>query len=283
MPTLDVNGTTLYFEDTGGPGEPLLFSHGLLWSARMFEAQVAHFRGRYRVIAWDHRGQGRSADGPGPSVPIETVTDDALALMDALGLGAVHFAGLSMGGFVGMRIAARHPERVRSLVLMETTAEPEPAENVPKYRRLNFVARWFGLGLVADRVMPIMFSRSFLSDPSRAAEVARWRKELVGNRRTIVHAVAGVIEREGVVDELARIRCPTLVIVGEEDVATVPAKSERLVAAMPGAVLRRIPAAGHSSSVEQPARIIAAMEAFYAGLEATGVSGPSAPRSAPSA
>lgn len=263
MPTLDVNGTTLHYEDTGGPGAPLLFSHGLLWSARMFEAQIAHFRGRFRVIAWDHRGQGRSADDAAPCVSIETVTQDALALMDALDLGAVHFAGLSMGGFVGMRLAARHPDRVASLVLMETTADPEPAENVPRYRALNFVARWFGLGLVADRVMPIMFSRTFLTDPARREERDRWRQELLRNRRTIVRAVQGVIEREGVTAELAAIRAPTLVIVGEEDVATVPAKAERIVAAVSGARLARIPAAGHSSSVEAPQAVIAAMEGFF--------------------
>jgi 3-oxoadipate enol-lactonase len=267
MPTLDVNGTTLFYEDTGGSGSPLLFSHGLLWSSRMFEAQIAHFRDRYRCVAWDHRGQGQSADSPERSVEIETATADAIALIEALRLPPVHLAGLSMGGFVAMRIAARRPELVHSLILMETTAEPEPAQNVSRYRRLAFVARWFGLGLVADKVMPIMFSRSFLSDPARAAEVARWRAELVGNRRSIVRAVIGVIEREGILGEIGRIRAPTLVIVGEEDTATVPAKAELIVASIPGAALRRIPKAGHSSSVENPSAICAVMEEFLANLD----------------
>jgi pimeloyl-ACP methyl ester carboxylesterase len=269
MPTLDVNGTTLFYEDTGGSGPPLLFSHGLLWSARMFEAQIAHFQGRFRVIAWDHRGQGRSADHDAPSVPVELVTADALALMDTLGLDAVHFAGLSMGGFVGMRLAARHPARVRSLVLMETTADPEPLENVPRYGRLNFVARWLGLGLVANPVMNIMFSKTFITDPAKAADRERWRKELLQNRRTIVRAVQGIIERAGVADECPRIVAPTTVLVGEEDVATVPAKAERLVSLIPGAVLERIPRAGHSSSVEQPELVIAAMERHFSRLAAT--------------
>jgi pimeloyl-ACP methyl ester carboxylesterase len=71
-----------------------------------------------------------------------------------------------------------------------------------------------------------------------------------------------VIERAGVVDELARITCPTLVLVGEEDVATVPAKSERIRDLIAGATLVRIPEAGHSSSVEQPAAVTAALAAF---------------------
>lgn len=271
MPILNCNGTTLHYTDTGGDGPPLLFSHGLLWSGRMFDAQITHFRDRYRCIAWDHRGQGQSADTSDRSVQIETVTADAIALIGALNLPPVHFAGLSMGGFVGMRIAARRPEFVRSLVLMETTADPEPAENVPKYRKLNFVARWFGLGLVADKVMPILFSKDFLTDPARAEERAHWRAVLIANRRSIVRAVNGVIERAGCTDELAKIRAPTLVIVGEEDVATVPAKAERIAAAIAGSRLVRIPKAGHSSSIEQPEAVCAAMEAFLNAL-------PGAPR-----
>lgn len=268
MSSVRVNGTALYFEDTGGPGETVLMSHGLLWSCRMFEAQMAALRDRYRVIAYDHRGQGRSAPEPGRVVSIETVTEDAIALIERLGVGPVHFCGLSMGGFVGMRLAARRPELVRSLVLIETTADPEPPENVPRYLRLAWVAEWLSLRLVATPVMKIMFGRTFLEDPSRAAERERWRGLLLQNRPDIVRALRGVVEREGVAHELAQIHCPTLVIVGEEDVATVPAKSERIRDAIHGATLIRIPGAGHSSSVEQPERVSAAIGAFLDGLPA---------------
>ena len=260
--SVDINGTTLWVEDTGGDGIPVLFAHGLLMSCRMFDAQVAALRGRYRCIGWDHRGQGQSAPGTGRVVSIEQVTDDTIALIRALGLPAVHFVGLSMGGFVGMRLAARHPALLRSLALLDTSADPEPAENVPRYRLLNVVARWFGLRAVAGRVMPIMFGRTFLGDPARAEERALWRQRLVGNRRAIWRAVNGVIERAGVADELAQVRTPTLVLVGEEDVATVPAKSERIRDLITGATLVRIPGAGHSSSVEQPAAVTAALETF---------------------
>lgn len=270
MPTIDVNGTTLYYEDTGGPGAPLLLSHGLLWSARMFEAQIEAFRPHFRVIAWDHRGQGRSADHPGPSVPVELVTADAIALMDALGVASAHVGGLSMGGFVAMRIAARHPERVRSLILLETSARPEDPAKIPGYRQLAGIARWLGLWLVAGTVMKIMFSASFLGDPARKAEIARWRKELVGNRRSIHRAVEGIVTRDGVLGELGKIQAPTLVIVGEEDTATTPAEAEEIAAAIPGAVLRRIPGAGHTSTVEEPARVNAAMLEHFRAVGAIG-------------
>lgn len=265
---LTVNGTALWVEDAGGDGPPLLFSHGLLMSGRMFDAQVAALQGRYRCIRWDHRGQGRSADVSGRAISIEQVTDDAVALIRALALPPAHFVGLSMGGFVGMRLAARHPELLRSLMLLDTSADAEPAENVPRYRLLNALTRWLGIRWVVGRVMPIMFGRTFLSDPAKAADRAHWRAQLAGNRPSIYRAVNGVVEREAVAPELGKIRCPTLVLVGEEDVATVPAKSERICALIAGAELVRIPGAGHSSSVEQPAAVTAALDAFLHRVDA---------------
>lgn len=268
MPKLAVNGTELYYEDSGGQGAPVVFSHGLLFDTRQFDAQVAALRGRRRCVAYDQRGQGRSADDPRRSIDIETVTADAVALLDALKLGPVHFCGLSMGGFVGLRLAARRPELLRSLVVMDTSAEPEPAQNVPRYRLLNVVARYFGLRLVAGSVMPILFSRSFLADPRRAADVAEQRRRLVANRRTIWRAVNGVIERQGVAHELGRIRVPTLVMVGEEDVATVPAKAEAIQAGIAAAELVRIPRAGHSAPIENPEAVSAALGAFLERVDA---------------
>src|SRR3546814_1843958 len=79
-----------------------------------------------------------------------------------------------------MRLGARRPDLIRSLILMETSADPESPENVPKYRKLNFIARWLGLGLVAGKVMPIMFSRDFMGDPARAAERRHWQQKQIG-------------------------------------------------------------------------------------------------------
>jgi len=259
---LTINGTSLWVEDSGGDGPPLLLSHGLLMSGRMFDAQVAALQAHYRCIRWDHRGQGRSADVSGRAISIEQCTDDALALIRALGLPPVHFVGLSMGGFVGMRLAARHPELIRSLTLLDTSADAEPVENVPRYQLLNTITRWIGLRWVVGRVMPIMFGRTFLTDPAKATARAHWRDQLAGNRRSIYRAVNGVVEREAVAHELANVRCPTLVLVGEEDVATVPAKAERIRDLIPGAELVRIPGAGHSSTVEQPEAVTAVVTRF---------------------
>ena len=179
MPTLDLNGTRLHYQDTGAGDETILFSHGLLWDHRMFAPQIEALRGDYRCVAYDHRGQGRSAVPSEATIPIDLLALDAIGLIEALGLGAVHVVGLSMGGFVGMRVAAWRPDLVRSLSLIETSADPEPRRNVPRYKALNLVVGVAGPQPVASRVMPIMFGRTFLDDPARAAEratgAASWR------------------------------------------------------------------------------------------------------------
>lgn len=265
MPRLSVNGTELFYEDSGpgSTGQTIVFAHGLLWDTRLFAAQVAHFAGRYRCIAYDHRGQGRSADDRAGSIGIETVYQDAVALLEALAPGPVHFVGLSMGGYVAMRLGVRRPDLLRSLILMATTGGSEPMANAPRYRRMNMVTRFFGLGLYADRLMPLFFGHSFLTDARRAADQATWRDRLARNRRGIWRAVNGVIEREGIAEaDLAGIGVPTLVLVGDEDLATPPAKAEWLHKVIDGSRLIRIPQAGHLAPVEQPARVNDAIEAF---------------------
>ncbi|MCS6837178.1 MAG: alpha/beta hydrolase [Anaerolineae bacterium] len=262
MPKIKVNGVELYYEEHGSGEETVVLSHGLLWSCRMFDKQIEALKDTYRVIAYDHRGQGQSQI-TAAGYDMDTLTEDAAALLLALKAAPCHFVGLSMGGFVGMRLAVRYPELLRSLVLIETTADEEPRENVPKYKLLNFLGRWLGFGVVADRVMPIMFGKTFLSDPARAEERAYWRSRLIQNDRIgTTRAVLGVVNRPSFYHELDKIKTRTLILVGDEDVATVPAKSERMRAKLPNAQLHIIPQAGHSSSVEQPEAVNAALRAF---------------------
>ncbi|CAN5919455.1 alpha/beta hydrolase [soil metagenome] len=268
MATIEVNGTRLFYVDTGpgSTGETIVFSHGLLWGTEMFEPQIESLRGRYRCVAWDHRGQGQSDPDPDRHcIGMELVWLDAVALIEALGLGAVHFCGLSMGGFVGMRMAARRPDLVRSLMLLETSGDPEPRENIARYRLLSNVVRYVGAWSVRSKVAPIMMGRSILTDASRRTELNRY-VAIMTRRTDIWRAVNGVIDRASMEPELARIQRPTVVVVGEEDLATPIGKAEKLVRAIAGATLVRIPRAGHSSTVEEPAAVTAALTAFLSSV-----------------
>lgn len=266
MPHFTSNGVSFYYEDTGGPGSAIVFSHGLMMSSRMWRAQIDALKGRYRCIAYDHRGQGQSSDPGGRSHDIETCYRDAVSLIEGLDARPCHFVGLSMGGFIGMRLAVRRPDLLYSLSLLETSAEPEPAENVGRYRLMARVAQWLGTRFVVDRVMPILFGRSFMTDPKMAEARASWRAEIASCPRSIVRAVRGVIEREGVLDQVGSIRLPTLIVVGDEDVATPPPKSRRIQQLIPGSRLAMIAAAGHSSPVEQPADVTRVLSDFLSTL-----------------
>jgi len=267
MATLELDGTFLYYEDTGpgSTGETIAFSHGLLWGTELFAPQIAALRGRYRCIAWDHRGQGKSGADRREHIGMELVWQDAVRLLESLGARSVHFCGLSMGGFVAMRMAARRPDLVRSLILLETSSDPEPVENVARYRLLSRVTRLLGPRLIKNKVAPIMLGKTILADKTRRDELARF-VDLMSRRRDIWRAVAGVVDRGGIHDELARITAPTLVMVGDEDAATPRPKAERIAAAITGAKLVSIPRAGHSSTVEEPALVTAAIEQFLQAL-----------------
>jgi pimeloyl-ACP methyl ester carboxylesterase len=266
MPIVRVNGASLYYEEHGNGPETVVLAHGLLWSCRMYDAQVAVLKEHYRCVAFDFRGQGQSEvthDG----YDMETLTRDTAALIEALHCAPCHFLGLSMGGFIGMRLAARRPELIRSLVLLETTADPEPGENIPRYKQLAFVTRWIGPGLVAGRVMPIMFGQKFMTDPARAEERRLWKQRGSGNHRVgITRALHGVLTRKGVSDEIGTIRVPTLIIVGDQDVAVPLINSQRLHEAIPGSRLVIIPGAGHTSTVEEPMAVNAAITDFLSSL-----------------
>ncbi|HFE45225.1 MAG TPA: alpha/beta fold hydrolase [Nannocystis exedens] len=269
MASISINDCDIYYEDSGGRGRPVVvLSHGLLWSTALFRAQVEGLRDRYRVICYDHRGQGRSSGQRGRSIPIETCYRDAAALIQALGVGPCHFGGLSMGGFVAIRLAIRRPDLLLSCALIATNADAESRANLRSYRRLNRIVRWFGIRPVADQVMPIMFGESFMRDPLRAAERAHWRAQLVTNRRSIHRAVNGAIERAGVSHDLQKIRTPTLIIGADEDIAITLDGSRRLHAAIPRSKLVVIEGVGHLSTVEAPQAVTTTLRDFLDTVEA---------------
>ncbi len=267
MPFVDLDDARLYYEDSGGDGPAVVFSHGLLLDRRMFDAQVAALRGTFRCIAYDHRGQGRSTSAPMRWIDMETCSRDAARLIDALDATPCHFVGLSMGGFVGLRLALRQPELLRSLTLLESSADPEPPENVPRYKLMNAIAKSLSIRLVAGRVQPILFGRSFLTDPERAFERKLWRERVIENARAVWPAVNGVIFRNGVYNEIDAICTPTLIAVGEEDVATIPEQSRRMHARIRGSQLEMIPRAGHSSAIENPAAVTQLLQSFLAQVD----------------
>lgn len=276
MPTVTVNGVDLHYEETGYGERTLLFAHGLLCSSAMFRRQMDLLGRRYRCIAFDFRCHGGSAAPPG-ECGIGTLCDDVAELIRLLVGAPCDYLGHSMGGFVGLNLALRRPDLVRSLTLINTTAEAETRFNVVKYRTLAFLARRLGLGVATGPVMGSLFGSRFRADPSNAAVCEEWRGRLRANDLAgILRAVEGVVRRTGILDRLDWLEVPTLIVAGADDVVTRPVHSRRMHEHIRGAGLHVLPGIGHFSPVEAPELVGSLIERFLATLPFPAVPSPNA-------
>ncbi|MFN7698254.1 MAG: alpha/beta fold hydrolase [Deltaproteobacteria bacterium] len=240
------------FVEVRGEGAPVVLWHSLLCDGGMWSGQLSALATRHRVINIDAPGHGRSSPTT-RGYTLEDCVDALFGVMDAAGVSAAALVGLSWGGMVAMRAALRRSERVRSLILLDTNANAESAEKLPRYRAMAFVARRLGaVPPLLDRLEPIFFSpRTRLERPEIVRE---FRERLAAmDPASIGHAVDCVeFDRRDIRRELVQVRCPTLVVCGVDDVATPIACSEEIVGAIPGSELALVPQAGHLSAWERP-------------------------------
>jgi 3-oxoadipate enol-lactonase len=262
MSEITVNGVTLFYGENGSGPETIVFSHSYLLDSTHFAPQIEALSDRYRCIAYDHRGHGRS-QAPKDGYDMETLYNDAVALIEALDCAPCHFVGLSVGGFIGIRIGIRRPELLSSLILMDTTAEAESQKNIKQFKRLVPIVRWLGWWPMINKVMSLLFTEKFLTDPRRQDEVRYW-KELItsGNKKALNQFGMGIFLRTSVFEELSTITVPTLIIVGEKDMARSVSEAQCTSEKIHGAKLVIIPDAGHICTIEEPAVVNAAIEEF---------------------
>lgn len=263
MPTFQRGHTTIHYTDTGAPaGKPdapvIFFGHGLLFSGWMFEPQIAALRSDYRCIAIDWRGQGSSPAALG-GYDMDTLTIDVYELLRHLDVSVVNFVGLSMGGFVGVRLAARHPEIVHSLALLNTSVGPEDPEKRKKYLLLTKAYRLTGPRPLRKQVAPIMLG----PDSQDAPWIDEWIDRLArADARGVARSVEAVAERDPCEAEAGRVIAPTLIIAGARDAAIPKEKSQAISELIPQAELHVVEDAGHSSSLEKPDEVTALLSGF---------------------
>jgi len=259
MPTATINGAEIYYEDVG-QGLPLLFLHALTFDTRMWADQVAALSRKYRCINMDFRGHGRSSM-PESEYSLEQFAEDVYGLMKELGIEQAHVAGSSLGGMVAMRLALAHPEVVRSLVLLGSSAQAEQAERAPQYEAMARIAREQGQEAIMQGVIPIFFSQAFIEGQPQKLEAFKEEFRNV-NSEGVYRATLAVTRRRDICEEIKSIRAPTLIIVGEQDLAEPVSEAETIQRQIAGSRLEKIAGAGHITCLEEPEKVTALIEEF---------------------
>ena len=243
---IDVNGITAHYA-IEGQGPWVTLSHSLACNLGMWDDQVGVLARRFKVLRYDTRGHGQSSAPPG-EYTLEQLADDAKALFDALGIRQTHWIGLSMGGMIGQTFALRYPGIFRSMVLADTTSRRAPDAAKLWGDRIR-IAREQGMGPLVEPTLARWFT-----EPYRKAQPAVVEHIAAGIRATPPAGYAGccdAISKIDVTDRLHEIECPTLVVVGEQDMGTPPAMARAIAENLPGAELKIIPSAAHLSNIEQ--------------------------------
>ena len=253
-----------YIEKGSGPA--VVFSHGTLIDATMFDPQLDHLAERgYRALAYNSRVL---TGEPAPHT-LSDLVEDCHALLDDLGIGKCVLAGMSVGGFMALEFALAYPERLNGLILIAATSKGYSAEEREAYHHQfdkldvdGTVPRPF-----AEWVAPFCFGATTLARNKALADhwVERWSTTVPA--RAVLFQGRSWIDKADITDRLADIDLPVLVVHGEEDVPLPIERAQAMADALADATFARVPEAGHSVNLEKPATVNAAMARFLGRLD----------------
>ncbi|WP_448108238.1 alpha/beta fold hydrolase [Pseudomonas azerbaijanoccidentalis] len=262
---IQVNGTTLWVEDTGEANLPIVLClHSCFLDGTMFEGLVQAAAGKFRVIRPDFRGQGKSALDDVDIITMDKCADDIEALIEIMELDSINVMAQSMGGDVAFRLIARRQELFRSLVVAGSSACGEPPEQGARFAQWVVDAGERGfVGDILDMTMEVMFGKTTRNNPDKQELVAYWRDRIEALPKSLRPAMKGVMHRESSVDLLSSIKIPVLIINGEEDMPRPPAWSDEMKRELPNSKLIRLSKIGHSPTLEAPELVLPAIIDFY--------------------
>jgi 3-oxoadipate enol-lactonase len=245
--------------DEQGHGDPLLLVHAFPLDARMWQPQRDALAARFRVITPDLRGFGRSAALP-PAPSIDAHADDLAALLDHLALPCAAVLGLSMGGYIALAFARRHPSRLSRLALADTRAGADSAEARASREQNIALVQQSGVGALVEALLPRLLSAC-------ASEELREQVRAIASAQSpdgVTAALAAMRDRPDATAALATLTVPTLVLVGREDGVTSPAETRGMAAQIPSARYAELPSAGHLANLEAPEAFTRTLEEFLA-------------------
>lgn len=256
-----MSAVAVAYQVDGPAGAPVVVLSNSLGATReMWQDQIPALAERFRVVSYDTRGHGRSPAPDGPYT-IDDLVDDVVALLDELGAARAHVVGLSLGGMIGLRLAAREPGRVDRLAVLCTSAKPDPG---PFLERAAAV-RTGGTAPLAPAIAARWLTPDFAA--ANPALVDRLKAMIAGADDQGYAACCEVVAALDLRSDLARIAAPTLVVSGADDLALPPDHQEAIARAIPGARWLTFRPAAHLANLEQPQEVTAALLAH---LDASG-------------
>jgi len=244
---LSANGIDINYE-LEGEGPVVTFSHSLACNLSMWDEQVRALKGRYRVLRYDTRGHGQTT-APAGAYALDQLAEDLKGLLDGLGVRETHFVGLSMGGMIGQVFALKHPAMVQSLALCDTTSRyPAGAAAIWEERIKTVGAK--GMERMVAPTLERWFTATFRA--RRKDLMARVGSMILATPAAGYIGCCHALPKISVTEKLRDVRCPALVIVGEEDPGTPVEMAREIHAALPAAELAVLCRASHLSNLEQP-------------------------------
>jgi pimeloyl-ACP methyl ester carboxylesterase len=261
MSFAQVNNQNLFYEDSGGEGPPLLFLHGFLFDQTMFDAQVSALTPGYRCIRVDTRGFGQT-QWDGQAFDLYNVVSDCIGLLDHLGIEKATFIGMSQGGYASIRLAIKHPERVKALVLMSTRKDIESKEFNRNYKSLR--DGWVKDGateLYLDSLMTLLIGDKKTFFDYWDLWRAKW-KGFSGNQ--MYHTINALLARIPVTEaQISQIQSPVLSIHGVEDYGTPLILADQLYDLFPnGKGKVRVKGAAHAVNMTHTQEVNPPLRAF---------------------
>ena len=258
MPAKTVNGQTLHYE-IAGQGQPLVLLHGFPLDSRIWLKQREALSAKHQVITPDLRGFGQSASAT--KFTLGELAEDVHALLVELKALPCVLGGLSMGGYVALEYVRKFPGDLKGLIVIDTKAEGDTPEGKQGRDKMIQLVREKGSPAVAEAMMPKMLAPEAQKNrPAVARELRTIMEECAA--LTIEHALAAMRDRADHSGNLPSIAVPTLVVVGESDAITPPAKAQEMNQAIQRSQMAVIRGAGHMTPMEQPEQTTRAIADF---------------------
>jgi len=245
-----INDINLAYSDEG-QGPPVVFLHAFPLNRTMWAPQVAGLSDRHRIVTIDLRGHGES-DAPMWRYTLDRFAEDVSGLLEYLDIAKATFVGLSMGGYILFALYRKSPALFHALVLADTRATADTPDAKAARFSMAQIAYRRGASAIAELMLPKLLSPAACEHRTDLREHVR--TIITGNQVSgIVGDLMAMEERPDSTPLLSTISVPTLVLAGEEDLASPPEEVAGMANQIPGATFVRIPQAGHLSNMENPA------------------------------